>query len=119
MASTERQKVRFTGKRTGLDAIRVRGYGIVSKGEIIEIDADQADEWTAELPMRDGKTGSDWANSGASYKQSEEKTQEKEFKLREKLAEDIDPEVEMAHPTGETRGTVEEDVAADKEGAKG
>lgn len=110
MASTKRQKVRFTGKRTGMEAIRVSGYGIVAKGETIEIDAEQADRWTEELPMRDGKTATDWTAVGGSFKESDEKIQEKEMKRREKVAEEYVPDVELAHGVDEENLTAEEDA---------
>ena len=118
MASEQRQKVRFTGKRTGLEATRVPGHGIVKVGDVIEVSAEQAERWTADVPMRDDKEGSDWAKSGGSYKQSTEKTQEKELKARETLADDIEVDVPLAHPVDPDGDTAEEDAAEASESAK-
>lgn len=118
MASTKRQKIRFTGKRTGLEATRVPGFGVISKGETIEVDADVAERWAVDQPTRDGKMASDWTTVGSSFKQDEAKTQEKELKQRTKLHEDLDvPDVELAHGVDEDGATAEEDAEAAKEGA--
>jgi len=60
MSNDEAQHIMFTGERTGLEAIGVKGHGTVSIGDVIEVPAEQAARWTALLPMRDGKEGTDW-----------------------------------------------------------
>jgi hypothetical protein len=56
-----RQKVRFTGKRTGLERLAIKSFGLVEVGDIIEVDGDVAERWLQELPTADGKTASDFA----------------------------------------------------------
>lgn len=111
MASQERQKVKFTGNRTGLEAIGLAGYGIVKVGDTIEVDADVAERWTEKLPMADDKMGSDFTKMGGSYKVKDEDVDAHEQKQREKLQENADeyvPDVPLAHEVNDETGTVED-----------
>lgn len=75
MANDNLQRIRFTGHRTGMTTMSVKGHGAVSQGDVIEVSSEQAERWTTPLPMRDGKEGSDWttASSGTSKKEAAEK----------------------------------------------
>lgn len=86
MASEQRQRVRFTGKRTGLESIAVKGIGRVAKGEQIEVSVEEADRFTAELPMRDDKVGSDFVTVGEPFKVDADEVALHEERQREKLA---------------------------------
>lgn len=119
MASRERQKVKFTGKRTGLEAIAIKGIGRVEAGETIEIDSELAEQWTQKLPMRDDKTGSDWSKVGGSFSVSEDEVSGRELKQREKVAADADDDLyvnaandDYAHEPDAGTGTVEEQAEA-------
>lgn len=114
MPNQERQRVRFTGKRTGMEAIAIKGVGVVAVGDVIEISADEAEAWTTDLPMRNGETGSDWAKVGGVYDADDEKVARRMMKQQEKLsanAEEYLPaevNTEAAHETAPDHGTVEE-----------
>lgn len=115
MAKEQRQRVRFTGKRTGLAAISIKGVGVVEKGDTIEVSEDEAEAWTTDLPMRDGKEGSDWTKVGSVYKLDEGEVAQKRMMQREKFAPEADEALpdevntELAHPVEDT-GTVEEEA---------
>jgi len=100
MATEERQRVKFTGDRTGMEAISVPGIGLVEKGDTIELLADEAEAYTAELPMADGKTGSDFKAVGEVYK----------VDLDEEAAKQ-QAEAEKAAKAGPQPGTAEGDAA--------
>lgn len=111
MASEERQKVRFTGKRTGMEAIRIKGFGLVQQGDIIEVSAETAERYTAPQPTGDGKEASDFSKVGGSYKRDEEAVAATEGKQREKAAAAEEaPEVEEAHESNPQGGTAEEEA---------
>jgi len=78
------QKVRFTGKRTGLEQIPIPGVGIVAKGDTITIPAEQAKRW---LAVTNADETSDWAESGSAFSADEAEATEQAGKEREKLAE--------------------------------
>jgi len=114
MDQTTLQRVRFTGKRTGLETIAVKGIGRVSVGQTIEVSEEEAENWTAPVPMRDGKEGSDFVKVGGPFKVDRNEVMNRRVSQREKLdskAEDDQPEevnTEMAHPVMPETGTVEE-----------
>jgi len=111
MASEERQKVRFTGKRTGLEATRVKGYGVITQGDTIEVSAEEAERFTTPQPMADGKEAADFTKVGGSYKRDEDTVAATEEKQREKLAENYEaPEVDEAHKSNPQGGTAEEEA---------
>lgn len=85
MAREKRQRVRFTGKRTGLEAIVIKGVGVVSQNQQIEITVEQADRWTTPLPMADDKEGTDWITVGEPFSVDEDEAAEREEEQREKL----------------------------------
>lgn len=58
------QKVRFTGKRTGLDAYVIPNVGRVGLGDTVEVDEETADQWTRPLPTADGSEKSDFEKVG-------------------------------------------------------
>jgi hypothetical protein len=118
MPSEQRQKVKFTGKRTGLEAIRVKGYGLVEKGQTIETSVEEAERWTTPHPTRDGSSASDFSKVGGSYKKSEEKVAATEEAQREKLAGNVVVDVEEAHETDPDGGTAEEDAEDAKEASE-
>ena len=114
MATEKRQRVRFTGKRTGLEAIQIKGIGLVHVGDVIEVSEEEAERWTTLLPMRDGKEGADFVKSGGPTSVDEDDVAEREQKQFEKFAAKQDPDeltpanTELAHGIDEDSGTVEE-----------
>lgn len=98
MASEQRQRVRFTGKRTGLDSVAIKGIGRVYKGDQFEASVEDADRWTEELPMADGKLGSDFAKVGDSFKAGSDEVAAVEEKQRDKQAEKAAAAVAEATP---------------------
>lgn len=120
MATEKRQRVRFTGKRTGLESIAIKGIGRVHQGDVIEVSLDEAERWTEEVPMRDDKVGSDWVKSGGPISVDADELPERIQKQQEKLAakavedESTDPtglNTDLAHGVEEDHGTAEEDAA--------
>lgn len=103
MTSEQRQKIRFTGKRTGLESIMVKGVGRVEAGQQIEVDADLAERWTTEMPMADGKMGSDFSKIGSPYKLDSEEVAEHDEKQRERLADQPETEGETVEEFAESR----------------
>ena len=69
------QRVRFTGDRTGLAAIAVKGFGQVVVGQVIEVTEAEAERYTALLPTRT-KPLSDFKLVGSSYAVSAAEAQE-------------------------------------------
>lgn len=110
------QRVRFTGKRTGLESIAIKGYGRVSQGQTIEVTAEEAERYTAKLPMRNGEEGSDFSKVGGEFEVDKSDVLNRRIAAREKLVGDEDPadllpdevNTEMAHETIPDHGTVEE-----------
>lgn len=121
MAVTEqRQRVRFTGKRTGRADMPIPGIGIVQRGDVIEVSAEEAERWTADLPGPDGKDVSDFVKVGGAIKVSEENAEGRSMAQREKISkrageDDYAPDVPVAHEADEDSGTVEEFAEAIKE----
>lgn len=74
MASKTRQLVRFTGERTGLESIRIKGVGQILVGQEFEVSREEADRLTTLLPMRGGKTGSDFKKVDKGPASAEHKT---------------------------------------------
>jgi hypothetical protein len=109
MSSDEYQKVRFTGKRTGLDAIRVKGYGLVHQGQSIEVSVDQAEAWTTPLTTGDGKEASDFVKVGGTVKRTAEEVEEQKQATQERLAERAEGETlvvsETSPPEASDEGT--------------
>jgi hypothetical protein len=103
MSSDEYQKVRFTGKRTGLDAIRVKGY------QSIEVSVDQAEAWTTPLTTGDGKEASDFVKVGGTVKRTAEEVEEQKQATQERLAERAEGETlvvsETSPPEASDEGT--------------
>lgn len=87
MATEKRQKVRFTGKRTGLESITIKGIGPVSAGQQIEVPLEQAERWTQPLPTGDGKEASDFALVGEPFSVDEDEGLEHTLAQREKFIE--------------------------------
>lgn len=102
MSEITRQKVRFTGKRTGMDAMFILGLGIVSKGQIIELDSDVAQRWAEPLDTGDGAQASDWTLSGDEITRTPEEALESNFKQQEKLIEHAHPAIEVVEVVKES-----------------
>lgn len=85
MTDIERQRVKFTGKRTGMDGIFILGYGIVQKGQTIEVDASVAERWTTPGAMNDGTEASDWTKVGEEIKRNPDEAAESDQRQRERL----------------------------------
>lgn len=83
MATEMRQKVRYTGKRTGLQAMSLGVYGVVSVGDTVEVTEDEAERWSTELPMADGKMGSDFTKVGDAFKRDEDEVPAKDEATKE------------------------------------
>lgn len=119
MADTEKvlvQRVKFTGKRTGLDSIAVKGYGRVPVGATIEVTADEAERYTAKLPTSDGEA-SDFTKVGGEFEVEKSEVMNRRMASRDKLDNDeetleaaLPDEVntEPAHDADPGGGTVEE-----------
>jgi hypothetical protein len=109
--SEQRQKVRFTGKRTGRDSMPVKGVGVIEVGDVIEVSAEDAERWTTELPMRDGEMKADFVKVGGPVTVTDENASARNEVQREKALEttaEYAPDVPMAHETRKDTGTVEE-----------
>lgn len=109
--SEQRQRVRFTGKRTGRDSMPIKGVGVVEKGDVIEVSLEEAERWTEELPTRDGETASDFVKVGGTREVDEDKVAARRELQREKGSEsraEYAPDVPEAHETHPETGTVEE-----------
>lgn len=127
MTSEQRQRVRFTGKRTGLKSIAVKGVGVVHQGDVIEVSLEEAERWTEPVPMRDGEKGTDWTKSGGPLKVDADEVAERRLKQQEKIAAKADVEAEdltaantnLAHGVDEGTGTAEEDAAEQREDSEG
>lgn len=111
------QRVRFTGKRTGLESIVVKGFGRVHTGQTFEVLVPVAEQYTAPLPMRDGKEGSDFAKVGDEFSVPESELVERREAVMARLAErresepvelPADVNADPAHEVAEDQGTVEE-----------
>lgn len=101
--SDQRQRVRFTGKRTGREDMPVKGIGIVTVGDVVEVSLDEAERWTTELPMADGKEAADFVKVGGPVSVDESKASARDEAQREKMAEnnaEFAPDVPMAHESG-------------------
>jgi hypothetical protein len=127
MATEKRQRVRFTGKRTGLESIAIKGIGIIQQGDVIEVSLEEAERWTAELPMRDDKTGSDFVKSGGPISVDKDEVAQRLLKQQEKIAakheDDVDEltvaNTELAHGDDGTGDTAEEEAKEQREDAEG
>jgi len=84
MAKTERQKLRFTAKRTGKEQMQVPGIGVISKGQEIEVDAEVAERY---LAVRGPNDESDWTVVGEQFKVDEEAAAAKDLRQAERAAD--------------------------------
>lgn len=86
MAKQKYQKVRFTGKRTGMESIAIPGVGIINQGDSITVNEDIANRWLAiERVDDDGKSTVDWTPSGNASTLSDEEFAEISGKERERI----------------------------------
>lgn len=108
------QRVRFTGKRTGLASIVVDGYGRVSVGNVIEVTVDEAERYTAKRLMRDGKEAADFSKVGGEFSVDKSEVMDRRFAAQERMADDAsdllpdEVNTDMAHEVRSDTGTVEE-----------
>jgi hypothetical protein len=91
MSEIERQRIKFTAKRTGMDAAFIPGFGVIRKGQVIELDKTEADRWTADLPVGDDQFQSDWSPVGDSFTRTDDEVVEANQRVREHLIDNVAP----------------------------
>jgi hypothetical protein len=60
------QRIRFTGGRTHLESVSIKGIGRIAVGQTIEVSLDEAERYTTMLPTRDGEA-TDFEKVGGEY----------------------------------------------------
>jgi hypothetical protein len=102
--SETRQRVRFTGKRTGREDMPIPGFGVVARGDVIEVSTEQAERWTTPLPGPDGKMLADFAKQGGPTKASDDADEPDPPKTSKSAFVEVDEPDELEAPES---GTVE------------